>query len=222
MDNGDNGMEKAMIVIKYDDKREEQVKVKFNPTEYSMESGNQYSWQSIPGLSQPLVQFVSGEATTLNMELFFDTTDEYNFRTSQVTDVREYTNKITAALNIDKDLHAPPTCTFVWGSLNFNGVIEKISQRFTMFSGDGKPIRATLNVSFKSIQSMTDQLKYIPRQSADRTKQRVVKQGDKLWQIAAEEYEDPSLWRAIARANDIAEPGNLEPGKLLTIPRLYG
>lgn len=217
----DSGLEKAIIVIKFA-KKEDRVKVKFNPTEYSMESGNQYSWQSIPGLSQPLAQFVAGEATTLSMELFFDTSEEIDEATNQKVDVRDYTKKVVAALDIDKDLHAPPTCTFMWGSLNFTGVIEKISQRFTMFGSDGKPIRATLNVTFKAIQSMKDQLKYIPRQSADRTKQRIVKQGDKLWQIAAEEYEDPALWRAIARANDIADPGNLEPGRLLTIPRLYG
>ncbi|MFC6334425.1 LysM peptidoglycan-binding domain-containing protein [Paenibacillus septentrionalis] len=207
-------LEKAQVIAMVGSKKTT-VDVLFNPSEYALESSNQYSWQSMPGLSQPIAQFVTGEATTLSMELFFDTYE-------QNTDVRSYTLQIAGMLDIDKDLHAPPLCIFKWGSLSFQGVLEKVSQRYTMFNREGKPVRATLNVTFKAVQSMQEQLKHIPRQSADRTKQRTVKQGDQLWQIAAEEYEDPALWRAIAKANDLADPRQLEPGTLLKIPRLYG
>lgn len=207
-------LEKAKVIA-IAGTRQERVDVLFNPTEYALESSNQYSWQSIPGLSQPIAQFVTGEASTLSMELFFDTYEKNE-------DVRKYTKKIVGLLDIDKDLHAPPQCKFIWGSLSFQGVLEKVSQRYTMFDRSGKPVRATLNVSFKTVQTMKEQLQHIPRQSADRTKQRTVKQGDQLWQIAAEEYEDPSLWRAIAKANDLSDPRQLEPGSLLKIPRLYG
>lgn len=207
-------LEKAKVIAIAGTKQE-RVDVLFNPTEYALESSNQYSWQSIPGLSQPIAQFVTGEASTLSMELFFDTYEKNE-------DVRKYTQKIVGLLDIDKDLHAPPQCKFIWGSLSFQGVLEKVSQRYTMFDRSGKPVRATLNVSFKAVQTMKEQLQHIPRQSADRTKQRTVKQGDQLWQIAAEEYEDPALWRAIAKANDLSDPRQLEPGSLLKIPRLYG
>lgn len=206
-------LKKAAIVVEKGEKAGKYF-VLFNPNEYNIETSNQYSWQSIPGLSQPIAQFVSGEASTLNMDLFCDTTETGE-------DVRVHTREIVSLLDIDKDLHAPPLCTFMWGSLNFKGLIEKVSQRFTMFSPEGIPIRATLSVSFKAVQTMTEQLQHIPRQSADRTKQRTVKQGEQLWQIAAEEYEDPSLWRAIAQANDLKDPSQLEAGTLLKIPRLY-
>jgi len=207
-------LEKAMIIVIAGSKQE-RVNVLFNPTEYSLESSNKFSWQSIPGSSQPIAQFVSGEATTLSMELFFDSYEKSE-------DVRKYTMKIVGLLNVDKDLHAPPLCKFVWGSLTFQGVVEKVSQRYTMFNRSGKPVRAKLDVSFKSAKTVKEQLQEIPRQSADRTKQRTVKQGDQLWQIAAEEYEDAALWRAIARANGIADPRRLEPGTVIKIPRLYG
>lgn len=207
-------LEKAMVIVMLGSKQE-RVDVLFNPTEYALESANQYSWQSMPGLSQPIAQFVSGESTSLTMELFFDSYEKSE-------DVRKYTMKIVGLLDIDKDLHAPPLCKFIWGSLSFQGVVERISQKYTMFNRSGKPVRATLNVTFKSVRTVKEQLQHIPRQSADRTKQRTVKQGDQLWQIAAEEYEDPALWRAIARANGIADPRRLEPGTMLKIPRLYG
>jgi len=91
-----------------------------------------------------------------------------------------------------------------------------------MFLESGVPVRAKLNVTFREVQSVEEQYKRIPRQSADRTKQRTIRQGEQLWHIAAEEYEDPGLWREIARANGIEDPRRVEPGTVLKIPRLYG
>ena len=207
-------LEKAMVIIKHGSK-ESRVYVMFNPNEYTLETSNQYAWKTIPGLSQPIAQFISGDAPSLSMELFFDSSEKRE-------DVRKYTNQIAGLLNVDKDLHAPPLCKFVWGTLSFEGVLEKASQKFTMFLDTGIPVRATLNVTFKAVRSIKDQFKDIPRQSADRTKQRTIRQGDQLWQIAAEEYEDPRLWRAIAHANNIHDPKRLEPGTVIKIPRLYG
>ncbi len=207
-------LKKAMIWIERGHESE-RVDVMFNPSEYSVESSNRFSWKPSPGLSLPIAQFISGETTSLSMELFFDTYEAG-------TDVRKKTMQIAGLLDVDKDLHAPPLCKFVWGSLQFKGVAEKVTQRYTMFLDSGIPVRAVLNVTFRAVQSVTEQLKKIPRQSADRTKQRAIKQGEQLWQIAAEEYDDPSLWREIARANQIENPKKLEPGSMILIPRLYG
>jgi len=200
-----------VIIIKSNS--QEVVNVLFNPNEYVLQSGNQFSWQTIPGLQAPVAQFVSGDATTLTMDLFFDTYE-------QGTDVREHTAKISGLLDVDRDLHTPPLCRFVWGSLDFKGVAEKVQQRFTMFLDSGLPVRATLNVTFRAVQSMTEQYQDIPRQSADRTKQKMLKQDEQLWMLASEEYEDAGQWRAIAEANGIDNPRKLPFGRKLIIPRL--
>ncbi|UUZ78904.1 LysM peptidoglycan-binding domain-containing protein [Paenibacillus sp. P26] len=202
---------KAKIIVEGSDRQE--IEVLFNPKEYRLESSNKFAWQTIPGLNAPIAQFVSGEATTLSMDLFFDTYE-------QGSDVRTHTSKVVKLLEVDKDLHAPPPCRFVWGSLNFKGVIEKVSQKFTMFLDSGIPVRATLTVSFKAVMSMKEQFQHIPRQSADRTKQKPFNQGDQLWMMAAHEYENPGLWRAIARANKIDNPRHIEAGRKLIVPRL--
>ncbi|TDF97128.1 LysM peptidoglycan-binding domain-containing protein [Paenibacillus piri] len=205
-------LKKAMIIVDKGSSKET-VEVLFNPNEYSLDTSNSYSWDNVPGLSMPIGQFVSGGTTSLSMDIFFDTYEKG-------TDVREYTRKISGLLDVDKDLHAPPICRFVWGSLDFKGVVQKVNQRFTMFLDSGIPVRATLKVTFLSWYSKTEQLQQIPRQSADRTKQKLLKQGEQLWMIASHEYEDPGLWREIADANGIDNPLKLQSGRRITVPRL--
>lgn len=196
-------------------KESNKIEVMFNPNEYSLDVANKYVFKPIPGLSLPLAQFINGESTSLTMELFFDTYEKKE-------DVRTYTDRIRNLLHVEKDLHVPPLVRFVWGNFTFKGIIEKVSLRYTMFLETGTPVRARMNVTFREVQSVEEQFKRIPRQSADRTKQRTVRQGEQLWHIAAQEYDNPGLWREIARANGIEDPRRIEPGTVIKIPRLNG
>ncbi|XID90229.1 peptidoglycan-binding protein [Paenibacillaceae bacterium WGS1546] len=218
-------MEPAKAIIEVQRSSEPKtIKVLFNPNEYNLQAGNTYSWKTIPGLQSPIAQFISGEAATLTMDLFFDTyerlPDDRDSDNYDTRDVRRFTDQITGLTKVDNDLHAPPICRFLWGPLDFSGVVEKVSQRFTMFLDTGIPVRATLNVTFRKVLGMTEQYQETPRQSADRTKQKTLKQGEHLWMIAAEEYEDPGMWRPIAEANGIDNPRRLATGRKLIIPRL--
>ncbi|MFZ0388945.1 MAG: peptidoglycan-binding protein, partial [Calditrichia bacterium] len=159
------------------------VRVLFNPKEYTLEKSNQYQSTALPGLSTPINQFVSGNAATLSMELFFDTYEKGE-------DVRNHTGLLTGLLNINSDLHAPPPVMFIWGKLQFKAVLERVSQRFTLFLSSGIPVRAALNVSFREFKTISEQLSAPPRQSADRSKQRILKDGESLWLIAFQEYGD--------------------------------
>ena len=52
------------------------VEVQFNPTEYTLTKGNQLAEIPIPGLDQPILQFVRGQTETLTLDLFFDSTED--------------------------------------------------------------------------------------------------------------------------------------------------
>lgn len=209
-----SGLKKAYIqVLDAQGKTKDEIPVLFNPGEYSMEKSNEFANINIPGLESPLLQFVRGGLETLTMDLFFDT---YTYEKS--IDVRKtYTDKIVNLLKIDSDLHAPPVLKFVWGSLDFTCVLSKVSKKFTMFRPDGKPVRATLGVTFNEFKTEKS-TKEKPLQSRDRTKHRILKDGDSLWLIAAEEYGDPAMWRDIARANKIDNPRILKTGRGIVIP----
>jgi len=193
----------------------EKAEVIFNPAEYSLEKGNQFASSPLPGLSNPVLSFVHGDADTLTMELFFDT---YTNRGG--SDVRDETKKISRLLEIDPQVHAPPPVRFVWGPLSFRAVIERLTQRFTMFREDGVPVRATLNVTFKEYKTIEEQISDRPTESSDWTKQRVLAEGDRFDLIAAIEYGDSAVWREIAEANDIDNPRLLEFGREIRLPPL--
>lgn len=196
---------------------EESFSVQFNPEEYSFNQENNFASQSVPGLSGPLVQFVAGNATTLDMELFFDTWDSASIAKR---DVRDEVKKITNLLRIDRDLHAPPVLDVEWGSLSFRCVLTSAKQQFQMFADDGRPVRAKVNVSFTRVINAAFEAREINKQTADFSKVHVVTEGENLSAIAATHYEDPRQWRPIAIANGLLDPRTLPTGTALRIPAL--
>lgn len=218
-----NKLEKAVIEVMAGSKvGQPPITVLFNPTEYTRERSNTFKATAVPGLASPLLQFINGEADQLTMELFLDdyTDPDQPDARGPKKPVNARVKDIADLLDIDRDLHAPPPVRFLWGPLHFTAVIEKLSQKFTLFRPDGTPARATLNVSFKEYLTLSAQLQDPRRESADKTKRRVLDASDSLSLLAWREYQDPALWRKIADANDIDDPWRVGPGTWLIVPSL--
>jgi len=201
---------KASITVEHTGRR---VDVMFNPEEYSLNKDNNYATQAIPGLGAPILQFVHGNVRTLDMELFFDTTD-------QRSDVRAETQKVVDLLKIDSGLHAPPVLRVAWGSLQLRCVLVRANQKFIKFLDDGRPTRARIGVSFSEFIDPEREAKEVNRQTADFSKGYTVQQGDTLPALAFRFYEDPALWRPIAAANGIDNPRDIAPGQEIRVPAL--
>jgi hypothetical protein len=191
----------------------DRLEVMFNPEEYSLNRDNNFASQAIPGLSAPLLQFVNGNARTLEMELLFDTYE-------QLTDVRIQTQKLISFMEIDSKLHAPPILRVAWASLQFRCVLTRAAQKFIFFLPDGRPVRARVTVNFTEFIDPDREAKQVNRQTADFTKLHTVKEGETLSGIANLHYENPLLWRAIAIANNVDDPRALTPGQMFQIPSL--
>jgi len=185
--------------------------VLFNPKEYSIQKSVQWEPHKAPGLDTPEQEFTSGNPAVLSVELFFDT---YEAK----TDVHDHTDKVMALALVNADKHRPPLVMFQWGTTKFEGVMESLTLRYTMFHSDGKPCRATANLSIKEAKTAKEQLEENPRNSPDHTKRRTVKMGETLALIAHEEYDDAAEWRRIADANGIMDPKDVKPGTVLTLP----
>jgi nucleoid-associated protein YgaU len=183
------GLTKARITVENTGQR---IDVQFNPEEYSLNKDNNFASQAIPGLSSPLLQFVHGNVRTLDMELFFDTTQDR-------TDVRNQSQQVVDLLKI---------------------VLVRANQKYTRFLEDGTPVRARVTVTFNEFIDADHEAKEVNRQTADFTKVYVVNAGDTLAGIAVKYYNDPLTWRPIAIANNIDDPRDIAPGQELTLPSL--
>ncbi len=212
--------------------------VNYNPTEYTLNKGAQIAEIAIPGLDSPILQFVRGQSETLSLDLFFDTTEAGMGDT--VTPVTAVTDQFYQLVKIDGTTHAPPICFFAWGAdfpgqrsyasmgmgtgsqqrYGFKCIVESVRQRFTLFSPQGVPLRATLTVSLKEYKTLAEQIAELNMQSADHSSTHLVQTGETLCQISAAVYNDPTQWRAIANQNNLNDPMNLTPGQMLQIPPL--
>ena len=199
------------------------IPVQFNPTEYTLTKGAQIAEIAIPGIDSPILQFVAGQNQKLTLDLYFDSTLDGGGTGETAIPVTLRTAMIYQLVKIAPKLHAPPRVKVVWGlGLSFTAIVESVTQKFTMFSPLGVPLRATLSVSFREYKSLEDQLKELNLQSADQTKRHVVLQGERIDGIAAQEYDDPTAWRTIADANpdQIDNLRKLTPGTELWLPPL--
>lgn len=195
--------------------------VLFNPSQYSVDDASTWTDQQKIGQVPELI-YTGGARKKLAMELFFDTYESKS-------DVREHTGKVAALLQYQREKHRPPVVTISWGTappgnvphdFPFKGVLESLKQQFILFMSDGTPVRAKLNVSFVQFTLPVEELKKKEAHSADHTKTYMVKSGDTLSGIAGLFYNNPRKWRFIARENNITSPRQLEPGKMLAIPRI--
>jgi nucleoid-associated protein YgaU len=240
------GLQKATLtnVSTYDAEDAKPVEVLFNPTEYSVTTNMNYAAIDVPGLRMPLLQFVRGESRVMSVELFLDYSDRDQTGKTGIgkeivsaaleavtgsglpqsqTDTRLETQLaiLRKYVTIDKELHAPPIVKFSWGDgRDFTGVVTEFSETFLMFNEMGDVIRARVKLSIKSYEAAELQYRALDLQSPNHTRTRVVKEGERLDTIAMEEYGNPTEWRTLAEANDIARPRLIKPGDVLVIPPL--
>jgi nucleoid-associated protein YgaU len=100
----------------------------------------------------------------------------------------------------------------------FKCIVESVKQKFTLFSPEGIPLRATLTVTLREYKTLDEQLAHLNLTSPDRTHSHVIEGGETLAHISAQFYQQPDDWRAIADANHIEDPRRLTVGTFLTIP----
>ncbi len=188
------------------------------------------------------VVFNSRGDTRLTLRLLFDVTLAGS--SIQTVDVRHLTSPIWQLAEYVQGMESRselPRARFIWGrAWDIPVVVESVAERFERFTPEGYPQRSWMTLR---LLRLSDELPAAepPRQFApadipetadlppsdpDWGVHEVIgssapdRSGEALWQIAFENYGDPSLWRLLARANDIDNPASLEAGTLLKIPPL--
>jgi nucleoid-associated protein YgaU len=209
-----------------------QIPCWFNPREYAVSKSNAWKIKEIVGAGLPSAQFGGGQPRELTLELMFDASDV------EGRDVRAITDQLLAMMEVDPSLARaagtnrnagrPPMLTFVWGRTSgFSAVAKQVSIQYTLFDVDGSPLRAQARLTLVQVERATDgtsgRADRPPGQNPTTravggVSTHTVRDGDTLPALAYSAYGDPTRWREIADANDIADPLALARGAVLLIP----
>lgn len=199
----------------------------FNPSSYTISNRAVYNEKNEMG-DTAIPQFVGIAPMELSVKLLFDSSSigQAAVNTAMLSaaagsfkepePVSVYTNELMKLVMVKADEHKPPLVTFCWGDLEFTGYVKALEHTYTMFTINGKPIRASVDLTIVR----EDDGKKTPLESPDRTKYATYTEGMSLWMLAYKEYGDCEKWRVIARTNGLRDPLDLKPGQLLKIPAL--
>ena len=191
-------------------------------------------------VDDPLL-FTGGGRTEIELLLLFDV---QLGETPDMTDVRDLTIAFWTLTQSQRQADGTvqlPIIRFIWGKAwNVPGVIAALSETLENFSSDASPQRSWLRMklirvaepgfrsesdlvlqpSFPLTQDFVDTPAFgtQPSASDDQTQVYETQGEERLDLIAARYYGSPFYWRLIAAANRIADPNNVPPGTILTIP----
>jgi hypothetical protein len=100
---------------------------------------------------RPELEFSSAEGRTMSFELTFDTSDtNQDVHDAYVAKLLSLAMVMDPATSAPEEKKRPPRVKVLGiGSITFEGVIESIAVRYTTFTGEGVPVRATCTVKIK-------------------------------------------------------------------------
>jgi contractile injection system tube protein/LysM domain-containing protein len=223
--------------------RENWTTVQFNPETLKVSFSNQVVVPSGGGDQKgtPGMQFVGAGSTKLSVQLWFDITVptppaaasasfsagplQASVGVGQVDDVRKLTQKVAYFITPkqaqdDQNKFIPPGVRFIWGSFQFDGLMDSLEESLEFFSSEGKPLRAS--VSFSLSQQKIQKFVFrgspfggIPGLGAAGTNPLVRAAAGATLQGIADNLGKGGNWQAIASANGIENPRSLQPGQLV-------
>ena len=219
------GYVKAKLAIEGGDT----IQVLFNPTEYTITKGNNWTFDPIKGTSLPTGKFGGGKPREMQVNLLLDQSLPNDGKS-----VKEITDKLFKMMEVKGGTGAgagdavPPLVTFQWGEMiPFKAAVTSLTVAFQLFKPNGTPIRADVKLAMTQAQAATSASAKSKGKKQNPTTRsdgglgvHVVKDGDSLQSIAYKTYGDPNRWRLIAETNDIENPMHLRRGRPLNLPRI--
>lgn len=200
------------------------TKVQFNPETLKVNFANQLATPAGAGDKNgtPARQFVGAGTTKLAVQLWFDVTAPVPEGLAQEDDVRKLTQKVAYFITPqgEGDQLLPPAVRFLWGSFQFDGIMESLDESLELFSSEGKPLRAS--VSFNLTQQKITKFTFRDTggpggggASTPGTRPLIAATaGATVQGLAASEGRGDD-WQAIAAANGIENPRQLKPGQFI-------
>jgi hypothetical protein len=228
---------------------EHDVTVQFNPETLKVTFANQIAQGTGAGDQRgpQARQFVGAGTTKLALALWFDVTGEGG--ADMPDDVRKLTAKVAYFITPEKlppsaaggqgsggsggggggqspaPTYAPPSVRFLWGTFQFDGIMESLEETLEFWSPDGRPLRASVTLGI-SAQKITFAFSDKGASGASRGPAAGATPGTRPLAQAGAGVSLPGLaasagagdsWQAIAAANGIENPLRLQAGQLVDL-----
>jgi hypothetical protein len=214
---------------------QKKIPVQFNPETLKVSYANQVVPPTNTG-TQPsanddrgsaTMQFVGRGTTKLSVQLWFDVNAVLPTEKEGTTDVRTLTSEVVALitpLEQAPQKFLPPQVRFLWGTFQYDGIVESLEESLEFFSPDGVPLRAsvTLGISQQGIEFVPPKPSSGPGSALGGTGLATpgtrpltpAAAGQTLQGLAAS-LGNAANWHGIAAANNIDNPRLLSPGQLI-------
>lgn len=207
--------------FKNDINKDKICKVQFNPESLKVAFANQVATPAGAGDQKgtPARQFVGAGTTKLSLQLWFDVSAPMPTGEKTETDVRKLTAKVAYFITPKQegDKFVPPAVRFIWGSFQFDGIMESMEESLEFFSSDGRPLRASVTVNLT--QQKITEFTFRPTTPGDSpspgTRPLTQATDGSNVQKEADKQGKGDKWQDIAAANNIENPRMLQPGQLL-------
>jgi LysM repeat protein len=194
------------------------ITFQFNPKDLTLSKAAKWGRDAQKGAKKSAVpQFSGPEPSKLSLEMFLDASD------TQDDSVVKTVEQLFACCVPTDETHqnkngCPPWVVFHWGAVtSFTAYVKSVSVKYSLFTPGGMPVRGTATVNLEEIAG--EQQGQNPTSGALSARRvHTVVAGDSLPSIAWREYGDPTIWRVVARANDIDDPLRLRAGTSLVLP----
>lgn len=151
---------RAKLTIASLDKSSVQVSAQYNPKELQVDKAvpwskvNQANQSTTANSSEKGIhlEFTGAEGRSMSVELLFDGYEVGGGKVAAQVGVLEELASVLDPSSSDENKRRPHRCVVTWGAggmPSFRCVIESLSTKYTMFSSDGVPLRATCTVKLK-------------------------------------------------------------------------
>jgi nucleoid-associated protein YgaU len=210
----------AKAMLKAIDPPGGEVTFQYNPTKYAVAKNVEWKDVQQKGTDAPPVEFVQGKGRSVTMELMVDDLEAGKNVAERVEQLEKFT-RVNQGNAKDGKKPRPPRVQFFWSDAPkpFPAVIKTLNVTYTMFHPDGRPARATINLTLQEVKA--DKPKQNPTSGGGEGQRshRVVP-GETLDVIAFHELGAATHWRYIAELNNIDDPLAIRPGQHLVIAPL--
>jgi hypothetical protein len=187
-----------------------------NPSQFKRSTKVVYNKTYPPG-KQGTTKFKFIEPEILNFSFIIDGTGVAGkFTDSWVVNNINELRKVV--YDYDQKLNEPSRVRIIWGTEKYYARLTSMETNYTMFTSDGKPLRAALSMTFETFVDEEHESAITDR-SGDQQCIHTVKQEDNLPNICMEYYGDNTDYTAeVARYNNLPSLNNLPPNGKLVLP----